>query len=185
MRCFILLALLALTAFAVPRWSAEKAKEWFAKHPFRAGSNYLPATCQNEICQWQAETFDPAIIDRELGYAEELGYNLIRVFLHNIPWVTDSAAFLKRIDTFLSIADKHGVKVLLVMFDDCWKDDPHAGPQPEPINGVHNSQWVQCPGRTRSDRSTWPALEQYVKGVMNAFKDDDRVAFWGRRGDEI
>jgi hypothetical protein len=33
-----------------------------------------------------------------------------------------------------------------VLFDDCWNADYHSGKQPEPIPGIHNSQWVQCPG---------------------------------------
>ena len=180
MRCLIVLALCVLSVFAVPRWSVERANEWFRNQPFRSGGNYLPSEAMNELHMWQAETFNPQLIDLEFGWAENIGYNLMRVFLHNIPWVTDSAGFLKRIDTFLSIADKHGIKIMFVMFDDCWNDSPAAGPQPAAVPGVHNSQWVQCPGKTRSDRSTWPALEQYVKGIMEAFKNDKRIAFWGK-----
>ena len=88
---------------------------------------------------WQAETFDPVTIDKELGYAESIGYKVIRVFLHNLVWEQDQEGFKYRIDQFLTIADKHGIKTMFAMFDDCWNSDPKLGIQPAPIPGVHNS----------------------------------------------
>ena len=36
----------------------------------------------------------PTTIDRELGWAESLGFNTVRVFLHDLPWKDDREAFL-------------------------------------------------------------------------------------------
>ena len=58
---------------------------------------------------WQADTFDLPTIDRELGWAESLGMNTMRVFLHNLLWQQDSAGFLKRMDQFLAVAEKHHI----------------------------------------------------------------------------
>ncbi|MHC5000799.1 MAG: hypothetical protein ACYTE1_08295 [Planctomycetota bacterium] len=69
------------------------------------GCNYLPATACNQLEMWQAETFDPETIDRELGWAEDLGFNVIRVFLHDMMWAQDAEGFVKRIDQVLAIAD--------------------------------------------------------------------------------
>ena len=91
---------------------------------------------------WQAETFDTSTIDRELGYAESIGFSVVRVFLHPLLWMQDPAGFKSRIDQFLSIANSHKIKTMLVMFDDCWNPEGFLGPQPNPIPGVHNSQWV-------------------------------------------
>ena len=101
---------------------------------------------------WQADTFDPVTIDRELGWAEGLGFNSIRVFLHNIPFDQDREGFLKRIDRFLAIAERHKIGVMLVLFDAVWDPNPAPGKQREPKKGLHNSGWVQSPGEGQPRR---------------------------------
>jgi hypothetical protein len=128
---------------------------------------------------WQAETFDPSEIDKELGWAEGLGMNSMRVFLHDLLWEQDPAGFKKRIDRFLSISQKHGIRPLFVLFDSCWDPHPHLGKQRAPKPGVHNSGWVQSPGADAlQDPAQYPRLEAYVKGVVGAFAKDDRVLGW-------
>ena len=166
----------------MPQWSVQRAEEWHAKHGWRVGVNYIPSTAENQLEHWQAETFDLVTIERELTWAQGLGLNTIRVFLHYLPYQLDAAGFIDRINKFLSIADSKGIKTFFVLFDDCWNKEFAAGKQPDPIPGVHNSQWVQCPGEKRvTDQSAWPILEEYTKGILNAFKNDNRVLFWGNR----
>ena len=55
------------------------------------GSNYIPATAINELEMWQEDTFDPKRIDLELGWAQSLGMNTMRVFLHDLLWEQDAA----------------------------------------------------------------------------------------------
>ena len=168
-----------LAADAPGRWSAEQAKAWYAKQPWLVGSNYNPATASNELEMWQAATFDPKRIDLELGWAEAIGMNTMRVFLHDLLWQQDADGFKKRLDTFLTIASKHHIKPLFVLFDSCWDPAPQLGPQAEPRPGIHNSRWVQSPGAAAlDDPSQYPRLEAYVKGVVKAFAKDDRVLGW-------
>ncbi len=127
------------------QWTPKEANAWYAKQPWSVGSNYVPATAINQLEMWQAESFDPKRIDLELGWAESLGFNSMRVFLHDIPWKTDPDAFTKRIDTFLDIADKHGIRPMFVFFDGVWNPQPKVGKQPAPRPHVHNSGWVQSP----------------------------------------
>jgi len=174
-----LVASLAALAEAGERWSAEKARAWYAAQPWPTGSNFLPSNAINQLEMWQAETFDPATIDRELGWAEGLGFTSMRVFLHDLPWSQDSAGFLKRIDLFLEIAARHKIRPMIVLFDSCWDPYPKPGPQRGPRPGVHNSGWVQSPGREiLTDPSRWPGLEAYVKGIIGRYKDDPRVLAW-------
>ena len=161
------------------RWTEQRAAEWYARQPWLVGSNYIPATAINELEMWQAETFDPQRIDLELGWAESIGMNTMRVFLHDLLWLQDSAGFQRRIDTFLAIADKHRIKILFVLFDSCWDPNPRLGPQSAPRPGVHNSGWVQSPGAAAlNDPKQLPRLEAYVKGVVGAFAKDPRVLAW-------
>jgi hypothetical protein len=161
------------------RWSVEKAISWQTKTGWKAGANFVPSTAVNELEMFQAETFDVATIDRELGYAQTLGFSVVRVFLHNLLWSQDSTGFVDRIEKFLDVANNHGISVMFVLFDSCWLPNPVVGTQPPPTPGVHNSQWVQAPGNdTINNRSSFEALEGYVKGVVGHFKNDNRILAW-------
>jgi DUF1680 family protein len=161
------------------RWSAEKANAWYAGQRWLAGANFVPSTASNQLEMWQAETFDPAAIDRELGYAAGVGFNVMRVFLHDMAWKADPAGFEKRMDEYLSIADRHGIKTLFVIFDSCWDPRPALGPQKEPVPHVHNSRWVQSPHiDLLRDASRYDELRPYLTAVMTRFKDDKRILGW-------
>ena len=176
---FLILMLVSLASAQTRRWSAQKANQWYAKQPWLVGSNYIPANAINQLEMWQADTFDPTRIDTELGWAESLGMNTMRVFLHDIPWRDDAPGFRKRIDQFLAIAAKHHIRPMLVLFDSCWDPSPHSGKQHEPTPGVHNSGWVQGPGmEALTDPTQYPRLEAYVKGVVGAFAKDRRILGW-------
>jgi len=180
MMAFAVLCLLAAgTQAQTNRWTEKEAADWYAKQPWLVGSNYIPANAINELEMWQADTFDPKRIDLELGWAEAIGLNTMRVFLHDLPWQQDAAGFQKRIDTFLQIAAKHHIKPLFVLFDSCWDPQPQLGKQHAPKPGVHNSGWVQSPGaKALQDPSQYTRLEAYVKGVVGAFAKDDRILGW-------
>jgi cellulase (glycosyl hydrolase family 5) len=161
------------------RWSEEKARDWYRQQPWLVGSNYIPGNAINELEMWQAETFDPKTIDKELGWAAGLGMNTMRVFLHDLLWQQDADGFKKRIDQFLQIADKHKIKPMFVLFDSCWDPFPQLGKQRAPKPGVHNSGWLQSPGaKALQDPKEYARLEAYVKGVVGAFASDRRILAW-------
>jgi hypothetical protein len=161
------------------RWPESKAKEWFEKNGWLIGCNYIPSDAVNQLEMWQAETFNPSLIDRELGWAASLGFNTVRVFLHQLVWEKDKEDYLLRIDEFLAISQKHGIKVMLVLFDAVWNPFPKLGKQPEPRTNVHNSGWVQCPGYDiLNDPNRYDELHSYVQGIVTRFKNDERVVIW-------
>jgi hypothetical protein len=175
----MVLSLMSISAGQSSRWGEAKANDWYHHQPWLVGSNFLPANAINELEMWQAETFDPQEIDKELGWAEGLGMNTVRVFLHDLLWQQDSAAFTKRMDDFLRIASKHHIRPLFVLFDSCWDPFPKLGAQHPPIPGVHNSGWVQSPGKPAlADPSQEQRLEAYVKGIVGAFASDSRILGW-------
>ena len=161
------------------RWSQRDASSWLAAHGWLRGSNFIPSSAINQLEMWQASTFDPVTIDRELGYAENLGFNSMRVFLHDLPWHQDSSAYAARIETFLTIAARHKIKVLFVLFDSCWYPLPHLGAQPMPRPYTHNSGWVQSPGVSALQTpGEYPRLQAYVTGVVRRFRNDSRIVGW-------
>lgn len=162
------------------RWTAEKACAWYAEQGWKSGCDYIPANAINQIEMWSSDTFSPELIDKELGWAQELGFKTMRVFLSSVVWQNEPDAFKRHIDEFLTISEAHGIKPMFVFFDDCWNAESAYGVQPEPKPGVHNSGWVRDPSdAVRADSTAmFAALEPYVKDILMTFKDDERIFVW-------
>lgn len=170
----------AATEVADPeRWSAERARWWYAQHRWLAGANFVPSTASNQFEMWQAETWDPETIDRELGWAADIGFNVMRVYLHDMLWTADAEGFVSRIEEYLGIAERHGIKTMFVLLDSVWDPFPKLGSQAEPAPGVHNSRWLQSPHiDIQKDPSRYDELKPYVVGILSHFAEDDRVLAW-------
>ncbi|MBS1512182.1 MAG: cellulase family glycosylhydrolase [Bacteroidetes bacterium] len=181
-KTFLLLVLSAIVYSTTAQqkiWSAAQANAWYKKQGWLVGADFLPSTAINQLEMWQAATFDASTIDKELGWAEKIGMNVMRVYLHDLAWKTDATGFKKRMNLFLDIASKHHIKILFCILDDCWNPDPKPGLQPAPKPGVHNSGWVRSPGETvHNDSTQWGYLKQYVTDVLTTFKNDKRILMW-------
>jgi Glycosyl hydrolases family 2, TIM barrel domain len=177
---FVLQCVLFVSYSQMPDiWSAKKANDWYQQQGWLVGSNFLPSTAINQLEMWQAETFDTATISKELHWAQNIGMNVMRVYLHDLAWKADAAGFKHRMNIFLSIADKHKIKILFTILDDCWNPDPVIGKQPDPKPGIHNSGWVRSPGKqVHNDSTQWGYLEQYVKDILETFRNDRRILMW-------
>ena len=183
-------AILALVIFVVvpslfcvasdKPWTEKRANDWYSHQPWLVGSNFIPSTAINQLEMWQADSFDLPTIDRELGWAESLGMNTMRVFLHNLLWQQDSAGFLQRMEQFLAVADKHHIRITFVLLDSVWDPNPQLGKQREPRPFVHNSGWVQAPGADfLKNEARWKhELQPYIVGVIHHFRRDKRVLVW-------
>lgn len=160
-------------------WTKEQANSWYEKQDWLVGCDFIPSTAINQLEMWQAETFDTATINRELGWASAIGMNTIRVYLHDLLYLEDAEGFLQRMDVFLRISDQHRIKPMFVLFDSVWDPFPKSGRQRDPQPGVHNSGWVQNPGKEALlDSTQYPRLETYTKAVVARFANDNRVLAW-------
>ena len=169
----------SIVALIESRWSVKKAQEWYTRHDWLVGCNFVPSSAGNQLEMWQVDTFDVETINRELQFAENIGFNVLRVFLHYLVWLEDSIGFKERINTFLDISSSHKIKIMFVFFDDCWNGYPKLGRQEGPIPGLHNSMWVQCPGKREvSNTSLFPIFKEYVQDIMSTYRVDPRVAIW-------
>jgi len=147
------------------------------------GAVFVPTKYVNEAQQW--DEYDPVINDRELHYASVYGFNCVRVYLHHYIYLKKKDALLKDIEDFLTRADKYGIKTEFVFFDDYW-NQPEAAllapdyKYPAPIVGVHNSRWLVCPGEQvqKHYAENRDRLKAYIQDIVNAHKDDKRIAFW-------
>jgi hypothetical protein len=176
---FILLTVSVNGQVISGRWSAEKAAAWYEKQGWLVGANFQPSSAINQLEMFQASSFDTATINKELGWANELGMNVMRVYLHHLLWVQDKEGFKNRLNTYLDISSRHRIKTMFVFFDDCWNDTASLGKQPAPKPGIHNSGWVRDPG-TMIHRfpDTITTLESYVKDILRTFKNDNRILLW-------
>lgn len=164
------------------RWSEKKIWSWYNKQPWFCGFNYIPGYAINYTAMWDKTSFDPVAIDKELTLAEGLGLNCIRSVLQFAVYEDDPAYFLQTLDTFLGICDKHSIKFMPALFDDCMfgiEHDPRIGKQPEPLDGWYAWAWSPSPGHSMViDSTTHPRIEKYVKAVMGRFKNDPRIFIW-------
>ena len=177
--CLLFLFTVTLSLNARERWTEEQAGNWYERQPWFAGCNFNPSTAINQLEMWQADTFDVDTIDRELGWAADLGFNSIRVYLHNLLWDQDKDGFLKRAEQFLEIADKHGIGVMFVPLDGVWDPYPKLGKQRAPRPHVHNSGWLQAPGaEILGNEKRHDELEPYIYGFIHHFRNDKRIHVW-------
>lgn len=162
------------------RWSEAKVNQWYAEQPWMSGCDYIPATAINQIEMWSKSTFDAKQIDKELSWAEGLGFNTMRVFLSSVVWENDPQGMKERMNKFLNICDSHGIRPLFVFFDDCWNKESHYGKQPDPKPGIHNSGWLQDPSYSLRQDTTklFPVLKKYVQDIINTFGSDKRILMW-------
>jgi hypothetical protein len=180
---FVFLSFYCLNSlFAQPPrlvWTKAVARAWYTRQGWMRGCDFIPSTAVNQLEMWQAESFDSSTIARELGYAQSIGLNCMRVFLHHLAWQEDTAGFKKRMDKYLAIAQQKEIKTIFVFFDDCWNESYAAGTQPLPKPGIHNSGWLRDPGKLLyDDPELMRVLETYVKDILTTFKTDQRILLW-------
>ena len=108
--------------------------------------------------------YDSGVIDRELGYAERLKLNTVRVFLQAAVYDREPNLFLERFEKFLGLCEKHRLRMLPVVFDSCFGEFPN-------LVNYRNKDWMANPGQNRLGREHWPRLEQYVRDVVGGHKE--------------
>jgi hypothetical protein len=173
------LARVPIASAETGRWSVDRANRWYQAQGWLVGANYVTSTAINQLEMFQPGTYDPRRIDDELRVARSLGFNTVRVFLHDLLWAQDKEGFARRLAQFVAIAASRGIKPLFVLFDSCWDPFPKLGVQRAPTFGVHNSGWVQSPGAERIDDPRYiGVLQSYVTGVLSLFRNDARVLGW-------
>jgi hypothetical protein len=172
---------------AVPgQWSIERINNWYNDLPWLVGCNYYPSTAINQIEMWQASTWDPETIEKELELAASIGMNTLRVYLHDLVWEDDEEGLYARMDEFLTICQKYNIRPWFVFFDDCHFPTAQLGEQPLPVRKYHNSGWVNSPVRelairyakNEATKEEVAKLKGYVQKTMQRFADDSRVLMW-------
>ena len=165
------------------QWTSDKAFEWYSNEEWPIGANFLPSSAINQLEMFQNETYDKQTITKELKMANSLGFNSMRVYLHDLLWnIKDE--FLSNFEEFLEICDELNIKPIIVLFDDCHRSDPKLGMQFLPLRGIHNSGWSQSPGHKivkeihNGNKTELPRLKKFTQEILDLYKKDKRILLW-------
>ena len=178
---------------ATEQWSVEQAWNWHNNSKWLRGCNFLPSDCCNRVAFWQSLDWEKHLdtADRELALAASIGYNSVRMILEFIVIDEEHDSFMERFEEFLTVADKHGISVMVCFGNDCTvpKDAkyraPHLGEQ-EYDWGYHggrkNSPHGSNPGKIGysllDDPETAERFFAYQKEIMTRYADDKRICVW-------
>ena len=157
--------LLALSVLRVLCFAAAAADDF----SWLRGANYVPSYARNDVQTWM--DYDPALVDRELGYTEKLKLNCVRVFLQIAVYERDPKRFLDNFESFLSLCAKHRLQMMPVLFDSCFGEFPD-------LEKYREKDWMACPGQNRLGPEHWLAMQKFVRDVVGGHKDDQRIVMW-------
>ena len=167
------------------KWTEKQSNTWYSRQPWLVGCNFLPSSAINQLEMFQEDTFDQKTIERELDWAKDLGFNSLRVYLHDLLW-SEKEKFKKTFEKFLNICNEKEIKPIVVLFDDCHRPYPKIGKQPIPVRGVHNSGWKQSPGmelvnqvaEDEIDAKELNRLKEFIQGILLDYSNDERILMW-------
>jgi hypothetical protein len=139
----------------------------FGDFSWMHGANYTPSYAATDVETWLH--YDAEVIDRELGFAEKIGLNCVRVFLQSLVYEHAPKEFLENFADFVNRADAHGLKVMPILFDSCFGVSPSLESQ---------HMWVANPGPDRMSEDHFAALDDYARAVVTPYVGDKRIALW-------
>ena len=164
-------------------WSKDEIQNWYVDQNWLIGCNYLPSTAINQLEMFQEESFDFETNKREIGWANDIGFNSLRIYIHDLLW-QDKESFKIQLNKTLTLCKDLNIKPILVLFDDCHRPFPKLGKQPLPVRGVHNSGWKQSPGHeivkeiVKGNKEEEKRLKVFTQEVLDDFRDDERILMW-------
>jgi hypothetical protein len=144
------------------------------------GVNYVPSYSRNDIQTW--EDYDQATVERELSYAQGVGFNAVRVFLNMSPWVADRNTFLSHYDHFVGACAAKGIRPLVVLFDDDFFDVPGVNRTSEiapwlASKAYRTEKWMANPGikiLAEDASNDWALTDMFLTDVAGGSRANDR-----------
>ncbi|KAB1190631.1 glycoside hydrolase [Haloferax sp. MBLA0076] len=117
--------------------------------------------------------YDPAVTERDLGYATRLNLNAIRTWGSYEFWREDPAAFETAFEDFLQTSDDYGIKPLVGLFEG-------IGDEPTRENltddDLMTATGVASPSKEiLQSKDRWEETREFVRWFMNRYADDERL----------
>ena len=174
------------------KWSEEKAWQWYNNQPWIRGYSTYPSNCVNRIAMWQEYKHDEVIkqVDCEFALAKETGFNAVRTIVQFDVWLYQHDSFMKNLEEYITVADKHGQKVMLVLGNDCtvaksrWKAPVfgeqkidwgyHSGIK----GGQHAGDYSEAGYQLLDESDLREKFYEMVKEVVSKYAKDERIQIW-------
>ena len=172
------------------QWSKERAWEWYNSRPWIRGCNYLPANCVNRIEMWQEYNSDKVFetMEEEFKLIQSIGYNSIRVIIEFLVWDKEHDGYMERFERFLTLANKYGISVMLVLANDCMRP---KGYEVDKL-GEQPCDWGYHGGRKMSQHGIFNAMGHHyldepetaprffamIREFVEKYKNDERINIW-------
>ncbi len=167
------------------RWSPLRAEQYMARFGVIRGCNYVTQDASSPLAESSER-----LVDRELGWAKDVGLNSIRVFLSAISYQNMGDRLFTRLDCLLDIAAKQGMSFIPVLstnsvIDPAYKPDPAQPPQdgtPAFLPGVHGGpRRPPRPGvvsaRQKLDTAK-PIAREFIRAMLRRYDKDQRIVAW-------
>ena len=102
-------------------WTKQQAWDWVNARPWIRGFNGYPQNCVNRIALWQKYNHEEVFrqIEAEFALAKETGFNAVRTIIEFEVWLYEHDSFMSNLEEYFTLADKYGIKVMLVLGNDC------------------------------------------------------------------
>jgi endo-1,4-beta-mannosidase len=159
------------------------------------GVNYYPSYAHNTMEIWGI--YNNNTVDMELGFAAEMGFNCIRIWINYHGYKESKKRMLKDIDRFLSLCEKHGLRCIPIPFCSCYVDlKDRSKDQAYATSFLENFQvpseemkqvetywkrylsYPQSPGYTMLESKYWNVIEPYLRDLIKPHKGDPRILAW-------
>ena len=175
------------------RWSKEKIWNWYNSRPWMRGCNYMSADCANRVDQWQELGFEERFqtTEEELKLMQETGFNTVRLIPEYVVWKEEHDGFMERFARYIALCAKYGMSCMIVLANDCmppkterWKmpyvgeqqyDWGYHGGKKHSQHGVHNGP---APHFYLDEPESRKDYYQFVRELVTAYKNDDRICIW-------
>lgn len=140
-------------------------------HSGLRGAIYWPAQAYNHYQVWSE--YDSEEIDRDFGYAADLNLNSLRVIMGWEYWRDHLKQFKRKLDHFLTTANKYNLQILPVFFES-------IGAEPTEKNlsdtNVLTSFAVKSPSTAvLTNTDLWEGPRQFVQWFTNNYGHHDAV----------
>jgi hypothetical protein len=168
------------------RWTPERANRHMARFGVIKGCNYVTQDASSPLAEASER-----LVDRELGWAQDVTLSSIRVFISAINYQEMGDGLFSRLDRLMDIAAKHNLSFIPVLVtnnirDMSYKPDPAAAAEPRPIPdflpGVHGGP--KRPPRpdivsARQDiERVKPVAKEFVQAFLRRYSKDQRIVCW-------
>lgn len=135
------------------------------------GAAYIPVRTCNAYQQWKE--YDHGVAVRDLGFAQRLHLNAVRIWLSYELWIEDREKMENGFEDFLSVASEQGIRVMPSLFECCGREPSRETMEDK---DQFTADAVRSPGtEITKDRKRWKEPFAFLDWFLGKYGYDERV----------